>query len=107
MDLDLREFRMQNFTQFLEEAYSEKEKQSSKVKTNWEPPFEGFFNQKAEALAKGLLDGAKGKEDPSLTAIHRLTYYINRHGTNLSDDDKARLHHAMEILKRKHQTEKS
>ena len=65
----------------------------SDTKTKWHPP-EGFFEKSADAIAKGLKSASKDLKQ----AMSRLTFYINRGGSNLSADDKARLENAKEKL---------
>lgn len=66
---------------------------SGDVKTHWHPE-EGFFEQPAEKIA----DGLKSASDGLAQAMDRLDFYINRAGVNLSDESKARLEKAKEIL---------
>jgi len=66
---------------------------SGKVDTDWTPP-EGFFNQSAEKIARGLESASTGLQQ----AMSRLNFYINRAGENLSDDDKKRLEKAKDEL---------
>jgi len=66
---------------------------SGDVKTKWHPP-EGFFEQSAEKIAEGL----KAASDSLAQAMDRLNFYINRAGTNLSEERKATLEKAKKIL---------
>jgi len=61
----------------------------SKVKAKWHPPA-GFFLQGADDLVKGLLAAPGGRKK----AISRLTFYINRAGTELNDKEIAKLNKA-------------
>ena len=56
---------------------------------------EGLFKKAAGTIVTNLIrmaDGDVGK------ASKKLSFYINRAGSNLSDTDKARLDHAKEIM---------
>jgi hypothetical protein len=66
---------------------------SGDVKTHWHPE-EGFFEQSSEKIAEGL----KSASDGLAQAMYRLDFYINRAGTNLSAEAKAKLEKAKEIL---------
>jgi len=66
---------------------------SGGVKTKWHPK-EGFFNQSAEKIAQGLKSESKDLKQ----AMSRLTFFINRSGSNLSADDKKRLENAKDKL---------
>ncbi len=66
---------------------------SAKVETEWTPP-EGFFTQSAGDIASGL----SHLSDDLQQAMARLNFYINRAGSNLSEEDKARLESAKEQL---------
>ena len=70
-----------------------KELWSSDIETKWHPP-EGFFEQSAEQIAKGL----KAASDSLKQAMSRLDFYINRAGDKLSDERKATLEQAKKIL---------
>lgn len=61
-------------------------KWSGDVKEKWHPP-EGFFTKSASAIALGLKDASKDLKQ----AMSRLNFYINRAGSNLSDEDHKRL----------------
>jgi len=63
------------------------------VETKWSPP-EGFFEQSAQKIAKGLMNASKDLKQ----AMSRLNFYINRAGKNLSSEDKARLEKAKDLL---------
>lgn len=65
-------------------------------KTKWTPPA-GFFSGSASEIVKGLLEAPGG----SSKAMARLNFYVNRAGSNLSDDDKARLEKAKGALSKK------
>jgi len=71
----------------------EKDLWSADVETKWHPP-EGFFEQSAEQIAKGLKDAS----DSLKQAMSRLDFYINRAGDNLSDERKLALEKAKKIL---------
>ena len=66
---------------------------SADVKTKWHPP-EGFFEQSAEEIAKGL----KEASDSLSQAMDRLNFYINRAGANLSEERKLVLEKAKKNL---------
>ena len=63
------------------------------MKTHWHPE-EGFFEQSQEKIAEGL----KAASDGLAQAMDRLDFYINRAGSNLSGDAKAKLEKANQIL---------
>ncbi|MFC1842396.1 DUF3175 domain-containing protein [Candidatus Dependentiae bacterium] len=66
---------------------------SADVETKWHAP-EGFFEQSAEEIAKGL----KAASDSLDQAMSRLNFYINRAGTKLSEERKNTLEKAKKIL---------
>lgn len=66
---------------------------SENVDTKWHPP-EGFFDGSSESIAQGLKDAS----DDRAQAMDRLNFYINRAGSNLSEEDRARLEKAKQIL---------
>jgi len=66
---------------------------SEDVKTKWHPP-EGFFDEPADKIAGGLKQASEGLAQAS----DRLNFYINRIGSNLSDEAKTRLDKAKELL---------
>jgi len=66
---------------------------SADVETKWHPP-EGFFEQSAEEVAKGLKDAS----DSLAQAMDRLNFYINRAGAKLSEERKVELEKAKKIL---------
>jgi len=74
---------------------SEEEKKlwSKDVETKWHPP-EGFFEQSAEEIARGLKEASDGLAQ----AMDRLDFYINRAGKNLSPENRQRLEQAKSIL---------
>lgn len=76
----------------LQEILVEK-KWSGKVKTKWEAP-EGLFTKPAPEIANVLAKASDGYAQ----AVHRLTFYINRAGKNLSADDKERLNKVKDLL---------
>lgn len=57
---------------------------SEEVHTSYHTP-KGTFTQKAPQIVQTLLDGADN--DPSL-ALHRLVFYMNRAGSNLTDTEQ-------------------
>lgn len=67
----------------------------SDVKTKWHPP-EGFFENPASEIASGLKDASKDLKQ----AMSRLNFYINRAGSNLSQDDSDRLERAKDKLRK-------
>jgi hypothetical protein len=77
----------------LVQNYLQEKLWSGEVHTHWTPP-EGFFNQSATEIAKGLKANSKNLKQ----AMSRLNFYINRAGENLSADDRARLELAKEKL---------
>jgi hypothetical protein len=89
---------MSNLGQQLAQKYAviakKTKKWSGKVKTKWEPP-EDLFTSSATKIAQTL----KRNSDDLKQAMSRLTFYINRAGTNLSKEDKARLELAKDKLK--------
>lgn len=66
---------------------------SGDVKTKWHPPA-GFFERKPQEIAEGL----KAASDSHAQAMDRLNFYINRAGSNLSEEDRERLETAKDIL---------
>ena len=66
---------------------------SGDVHEKWTPP-EGFFTKSADKIASGLKAASKDLKQ----AMARLNFYINRAGSNLKDDDRARLESAKEKL---------
>lgn len=68
-------------------------KWSHEVDTKWHPPA-GFFEQPAEAIAKGL----KAASDSHRQAMDRLNFYINRAGSNLTGERLAALEKAKQLL---------
>lgn len=79
-----------------------KEKWSGDVKEKWHPP-EGFFKKSAQDIAKGLKENSKNEKQ----AMSRLTFYINRAGKNLSEEDKRRLENAKTQLKKLYEKEEA
>lgn len=69
-------------------------KWSGNIESKWTPA-EGFFTGSAKSIVDGLLAAGEKK------AMSRLNFYINRAGKNLSDEDKARLEKAKEMLSKK------
>ncbi len=67
---------------------------SENVETKWTPP-EGFFTKSAQQIAKGLYSAS----DSLKQAMSRLDFYMNRAGTNLSDEDTIRLNRAKTLLR--------
>lgn len=57
---------------------------SEEIHTSYHTPA-GTFTQKAPQIVQTLLDGADN--DPSL-ALHRLLFYMNRAGSNLTDTEQ-------------------
>ena len=70
-------------------------KWSHEVDTKWHPPA-GFFEQSAEAIAKGL----KEASDSHAQAMDRLNFYINRAGDNLTGERRAVLEKAKQLLEK-------
>lgn len=68
---------------------------SADVETKWHAP-EGFFEQSAHEIAQGLKKASDSKDQ----AIERLTFYINRAGSNLSESRKEILEQAKRDLER-------
>ncbi len=66
---------------------------SEDVETKWHPK-EGFFDGSAESIAQGL----KEASDSHAQAMDRLNFYINRAGSNLQGEDRARLEESKTIL---------
>jgi hypothetical protein len=66
---------------------------SEDVKTKWHPP-EGFFDGTSESIAQGLKDAS----DSHAQAMDRLNFYINRAGSNLTGEDRARLEKSKTML---------
>ena len=66
---------------------------SEGVETKWHPK-EGFFDGSAESIAQGL----KEASDDKAQAMERLNFYINRAGSNLKGEDRARLEEAKSLL---------
>ena len=78
----------------LQELHALTEKKwSATVTAEWKPE-EGFFTKPAKQIVKGLAAASKDLKQ----AMSRLNFFINRAGKNLSDEDKARLEHAKELL---------
>ena len=71
---------------------------SEGVKTHWHPPV-GFFKQSASKIAQGLFSAS----DSLKQAMARLDFYINRAGSNLSDEDAKMLNAAKVALKNLHE----
>lgn len=67
------------------------EKWSADVDTKWHPP-EGTFEKSGKAIAATLLKAGKKH------AMQRLNFYKNRAGKNLSDERRAALDAAQEII---------
>ena len=67
---------------------------SQDVEEKWHAP-EGFFEKSPDDIAKGL----KEASDSLAQAMDRLDFYINRAGTNLSAEAKARLEKAKGIVR--------
>lgn len=76
-----------------EKFMTDKEHWSKNIIPHWHPP-EGFFNGSAESIAKGLRDDSVSLAQ----AIDRLNFFINRAGSNLTEEDKVRLGRVKEIL---------
>lgn len=57
----------------------------------------GLFTRSPKAIASVLLEGAHG--DPGL-AMRRITFYMNRAGSNLSPQEKTKLNEAKKILRK-------
>lgn len=70
------------------------EKWSGKVHEKWHAP-EGFFSKSAESIAEGLLRSAHGD---AAKAQSRLSFYRNRAGKNLSEEDHGKLQHAADLI---------
>jgi len=66
---------------------------SGEVKPHWHPE-EGFFEQTPEKIAEGLKSASDGLQQ----AMDRLNFYINRAGSNLSNEVKDRLEKAKQVL---------
>lgn len=62
-----------------------------------------FKKRSARAIAKSLKDSAehsdRRKADPYRSAMSMLTFYINRAGSNLPEDERAKLEHTKEELR--------
>ncbi len=65
---------------------------------------EGIFTWPAKEVAQGLKDAVFASERTKGTkfqsAMSMLNYYINRAGKNLGDDDRDRLEHAKDELRK-------
>lgn len=81
-----------------------KNKPVSGGKSNWSgdvtehekwhsPP--GLFNKDPEEIATVLKDNSVDEKQ----AMSRLTFYINRAGSNLSDEDRDRLNEAKDAIR--------
>ena len=68
---------------------------SSGIKAKWKAP-EGFFTRSAKEIADGLRKSSKDLRQ----AMSRLSFFINRAGTNLSDKDRQRLEAAKDALRK-------
>ncbi len=66
---------------------------SEKVKTKWHPP-EGFYKQSAQKIAQGLIRAS----DSLKQAVSRVSFYRNRAGDNLSQEDSSRLDTVIQLL---------
>ena len=66
---------------------------SEDVETKWHPK-EGFFDGSSASIVQGLNEASDSKAQ----AMDRLNFYINRAGSNLSGEDKARLEEAKQML---------
>jgi len=64
---------------------------------------EGLFTQSAQEIAQGLkkaVEERKEDKDRFASAMSMLDFYINRAGTNLTPEDKARLEQAKVELRK-------
>ena len=66
---------------------------SDDVKTKWHPA-PGFFEKSASEIANGLKSNSSSLQQ----AMSRLSFFINRAGSNLSSERKAELESAKNIL---------
>lgn len=66
---------------------------SKDVETHWKPK-EGIFTQSAEAIA----DYVASESEDLAQAMSRINFYVNRAGTNLSANDKAKFEKVKELL---------
>jgi hypothetical protein len=62
-----------------------------------------FKKRSARAIAKSLKDSAehsdRRKADPYRSAMSMLTFYINRAGSNLPEDERSKLEHTKQELR--------
>jgi len=78
------------------QKYLKEEKWSGSVKTKWHPP-EGLFKDgSAEKIASTVSKGVDLK-----TAMSRLNFFLNRGGSNVSPEIKAKVEKAKKIIKNK------
>ncbi len=68
---------------------------SGSIKAKWKAP-EGFFTRSAKEIADGLRKSSKDLRQ----AMSRLSFFINRAGSNLSDVDRKRLEDAKAALRK-------
>lgn len=75
------------------------EKWSHDVHTKRHPP-EGKF---ADGSAESIAEWAERSHNGNIgKAIQSISFYLNRGGKNLSDEQKSKVEHAKGILERKH-----
>jgi hypothetical protein len=79
------------------------EKWSKDVDTKKHPPEGKFAEGSAEEIANWAERSHKGDLGK---AIQSLSFYINRGGKNLSEEQKGRVEHAKKILEKKHNNKK-
>ncbi|HOO78142.1 MAG TPA: DUF3175 domain-containing protein [bacterium] len=72
----------------------EKNYWSKDVETKWHPP-EGFFEQPAEKIARGLKDASQDLAQ----AMDRLDFFLNRAGSKLPPRERQRLEGVKPILR--------
>ena len=68
---------------------------SKEIETEWHP-VEDFFEKSVDDIAHGL----KNASNDLAQAMERLNFYINRAGSNLSVETKAKLEKAKEKLEK-------
>jgi hypothetical protein len=70
---------------------------SAAVKTTSTYPPEGLFNKSATTIARTLASKKVSPKGPG-SGMRMLNFYINRAGRNLSEDRRAELEKAKELL---------
>jgi tRNA(adenine34) deaminase len=75
-------------------------KWSASVTSDSTHPHQGLFNESAQTIADELFSKKVSPKGPG-SGMRMLSFYINRAGTNLSEERLKVLEHAKEILSKK------